>query len=158
MALDIIKLYISQISDFFKLSDIAIMTAPGTSLVQPPHFPLNSHSICTACYLNKILSDIYDTVNDLNSLDIAKDTGLKGLLESVRWRFVDFLVKAWIRGLPLTPIRLKFLFNGSRCQHFPQRGILDAELKRPLCYPLSDANRVISTIYDDSCVQIGRWH
>jgi len=110
MALDIVNLYISQISDFFKLSDVAIMAAPGASLVQPPHLPLNSHSICTAYYLNKILADIHDTVNELNSLDIAKDSGLKGLLENTRWRFVDFLVKAWLRGLSFTLSKLKWLF------------------------------------------------
>jgi exocyst complex component 2 len=128
MALDIVKLYISQISDFFKLSDVAIMTAPGASLVQPPHLPLNSHSICTAYYLNKILGDIHDTVNDLNSLDIAKDSGLKGLLENARWRFVDFLVKAWLRGLSFT-LSMKWLFNVSRRQHVPLRGSLGIEPK-----------------------------
>jgi exocyst complex component 2 len=98
MAMDVINLYISQISEIFQLSDVPNMMSAGGSLRQPPHFPENSHSICSAYYLQKIMNDIQDAVNELVVLDIAQDTGLKGFLESVRWRFVDFLITAWLRG------------------------------------------------------------
>lgn len=101
MALDIVKLYLSQISEFFKLSDVAIMSSATKSPAQPPYFPQNSHSICTAHYLQKILTDIQETINDLNSLDMDQDTGLTSLLESVRWKFMDVLVQSWLRGLCL---------------------------------------------------------
>lgn len=98
MALEIVKLYISQLSEIFELSEVSIMTSAGTSFGQPPRFPENSHSICSAYYLQKITNDIQDAVNELVLLDIARDTGLKGFLESVRWRFVAVLITAWHRG------------------------------------------------------------
>ncbi|PPQ75995.1 hypothetical protein CVT26_005947, partial [Gymnopilus dilepis] len=83
MALDIVKLYISLISEFFKLSDVAVMTSLGGSYNStPPLIPKNTHSACNAYYLLKILSDIQDTVNELNGLEISQDNGLKNLLES----------------------------------------------------------------------------
>jgi len=102
MAMDVVKLYISQLSEIFKLSDVSIMMSPGGTLGQPPRFPEDSHSVCSAYYLQKIMNEIQDTVNELVLLDIAQDTGLKGFLESVRWRFVDFLITAWLRGWFMT--------------------------------------------------------
>lgn len=100
MALDIVKLYISLISEFFKLSDVAVMTSLGGSYNStPPLIPKNTHSACNAYYLLKILSDIQDTVNELNGLEISQDNGLKNLLESVKWRFEDILIDSWLRGV-----------------------------------------------------------
>ncbi|CAA7268370.1 unnamed protein product [Cyclocybe aegerita] len=97
MALDIVKLYISLISEFFKLSDMAVMNAPGANNTPPPLLPKDSHSISTAYYLSKILVDIQETVNDVNGLEISQDTGLKSLLESAKWRFEDILINHWLR-------------------------------------------------------------
>ena len=96
MALDVVKLYISLISEFFILSD---MTASPKSKV-PPLLPARSHSMSTAYYLLKMLNDIQDTVNELNLMEISNETSasLKNLLESVKWRFEDVLVAAWLRG------------------------------------------------------------
>ncbi|KDR72595.1 hypothetical protein GALMADRAFT_252744 [Galerina marginata CBS 339.88] len=98
MALDIVKLYISLISEFFKLSDVAVMTSLGGSYnTTPPLIPKNTHSACNAHYLLKISADIQETVNELNGLEISQDSGLKGLLESVKWRFEDILIDSWLR-------------------------------------------------------------
>jgi exocyst complex component 2 len=98
MALDVVKLYISLISEFFILSD---MTASPNSKV-PPLLPTGSHSMSTAYYLLKMLNDIQDTVNELNLMEISNETSasLKNLLESVKWRFEDVLVASWLRGKP----------------------------------------------------------
>lgn len=54
----------------------------------------------TAYYLLKMLNDIQETVNELNSMEISNEASasLKNLLESVKWRFEDVLVAAWLRG------------------------------------------------------------
>ena len=155
MALDIVKLYLSQISEFFKLSDVAIMSSDTRSPVQPPYFPQNSHSICTAHYLQKILTDLQETVNDLNSLDIGQDIGLTSLLESVRWKFVDFLVHSWLRGLCLWHL-INFKCNQKwslRCRDVLWPGNLGVEARRAFHDSLSYPNRVISAAHDDCCFQ-----
>lgn len=107
MAFECVRLYISLISEFFLLSDIVVMLAAGPNKNIPPMFPTNSHSISTAHYLMKISGEIQESVNELNGMDISPEvsSGLKSLLESVRWRFVDVLIQAWLRGmfLDITP-------------------------------------------------------
>ncbi len=102
MALDVVKLYISLISQFFKLSDVAVMSLPGSQRTPLPHLPENAHSLCTAHYLVKILADIQETVTELTAMEISTDGGLKSLLESVKWRFEDILIQAWLRGRSFT--------------------------------------------------------
>ncbi|KAJ7151147.1 exocyst complex component sec5 [Mycena filopes] len=99
MALDIIKLYISLISQFFKLSDMAVMTSPGGSNSPPPTLPTNSNSLCTSYYLMKILGEVQETVNELNAMEISNEaaSGLKSLLETAKWRFADLLITSWLR-------------------------------------------------------------
>ncbi|TFY80240.1 hypothetical protein EWM64_g3773 [Hericium alpestre] len=100
MALEIVKLYISLLSEFFILSDMAVMTPPaaaGSNL--PPNLPLHCNALTTAHYLMKMLGEIQECVNDVNAMEVSTETSatLKGLLESVRWRFEDILVQAWLR-------------------------------------------------------------
>ncbi|KAJ7039787.1 exocyst complex component sec5 [Mycena alexandri] len=99
MALDIIKLYISLISQFFKLSDMAVMTSPGGSNSTPPSLPTNSNSLCTSYYLMKVLGEVQETVNELNAMDISNEaaSGLRSLLETAKWRFEDLLITSWLR-------------------------------------------------------------
>ncbi|PPR03648.1 hypothetical protein CVT24_007762 [Panaeolus cyanescens] len=100
MAFDIVKLYISLISQIFKLSDVAVMSsANNQNSAAPTCIPNNSHSLCTAHYLQKILHEVQDCVNDVIAMDISTEiaNGLKSLIESIRWRFVDVLTKAWLR-------------------------------------------------------------
>ncbi|KAK7439305.1 Exocyst complex component S5 [Stygiomarasmius scandens] len=101
MALDIVKLYISLLSELFKLSDIAIMSSPRAESHNPssPLIPTNSTSLSTAHYLMKISGEIQECVNELNAMDISNDVAasLKGLLESVKWRFEEILINVWQR-------------------------------------------------------------
>ncbi|KAJ7770499.1 exocyst complex component sec5 [Mycena metata] len=98
MALDIIKLYISLISQFFKLSDMAVMTSGGSNST-PPSLPTNSNSLCTSYYLTKVLGEVQETVNELNAMDISNEAAseLKSLLETAKWRFEDLLITSWLR-------------------------------------------------------------
>ena len=98
MALDIIKLYISLLSEFFMFSDMAVMS-PGRSTA-PPMFPKASNSLTTAHHFMKILGEIQDSVNDVTGMEISGEatSSLKSLLESARWKFEDLLVNAWLRG------------------------------------------------------------
>ena len=101
MTLDIVKLYISLISQFFNLSDMAVMASPSGSNNTPlPYLPKNSHSISTAHYLVKILAEVHETVNELNAMEISNEvaSGLRNLLESAKWRFEDILIGSWLRG------------------------------------------------------------
>ncbi|KAJ8462960.1 hypothetical protein ONZ51_g10565 [Trametes cubensis] len=97
MALDIIKLYMSLLSEFFLFSDMAVMS-PGRNTT-PPLFPKSSNSLTTAHHLMKILGEIQDSVNDVAGMEISSEASsiLKNLLESARWKFADLLVNAWLR-------------------------------------------------------------
>ncbi|KAF7323903.1 Exocyst complex component SEC5 [Mycena kentingensis (nom. inval.)] len=98
MALDIVKLYISLVSQFFQLSDMAVKS-PTTEPTSSAMLPNNSNSLCTAHYLMKILGEVQETVNELNAMEISNDVsaGLKSLLESAKWRFEDLLITGWLR-------------------------------------------------------------
>jgi hypothetical protein len=47
-----------------------------------------------------MLGEVQDSVNEVNGMEISGEaaSGLKSLLESVRWRFEDILNHAWLRG------------------------------------------------------------
>jgi exocyst complex component 2 len=108
MALDVIKLYVSLLSEFFVFSDMAVMTPPTEGNLQL--LPDDSNSLTTAHYLMKILTEIQDNVNEINSMEISGDmsSSLKGLLESAKWGFEDVLTHAWVRGM-LTRVTVSFL-------------------------------------------------
>ena len=102
MALSIVRHYISVISQTFMLSDVIIMTSPSfdSANSRPPLLPVISHSLSTAHHLQKILAEVQDCVNEINSLNISTDVnqGLKNLLESVQWKFLDVLARDWLKG------------------------------------------------------------
>ncbi|KAI0777231.1 exocyst complex component Sec5-domain-containing protein [Trametes elegans] len=97
MALDIIKLYVSLLSEFFLFSDMAVMS-PGRNTT-PPLFPKSCNSLTTAYHLMKLLGEVQDSVNDITGIEISSEatSSLKNLLESARWKFADILVNAWLR-------------------------------------------------------------
>jgi exocyst complex component 2 len=99
MALDIVKLYIALLSEFFVLSDMAAMASSSASTA-PAVFPTHSNSLTTAHYLMKILGEIQDTMGEIDTMDISSEAagGMRSLLESARWKFVDVLVQGWQRG------------------------------------------------------------
>jgi exocyst complex component 2 len=100
MALDVVKFYVSLLSEFFVFSDMAVTAPSPTEGSSAPLLPDDSNSLTTAFYLMKILTEIQDNVNEINSMEISSETGtsLKGLLDSARWGFEDVLIHAWIRG------------------------------------------------------------
>jgi len=104
MALDIVKLYISLISQAFVLSDMVVMTSASFSNTYnpPPLLPKDSHSLSTAFYLQRIIVEVQDCINEINVLDISNETtnGLKSLMDSLKWRFEDVLTHEWLRGWP----------------------------------------------------------
>ncbi|KAF9525391.1 exocyst complex component Sec5-domain-containing protein [Crepidotus variabilis] len=90
MAIEVIQLYISLISQIFILSDISLMSSPSastsmTSFQQQqtgsqytnsmthslPLIPISSPSFCTAYYVQKILAEVGECVSDLLGLDLA---------------------------------------------------------------------------------------
>jgi exocyst complex component 2 len=95
MALDIIKLYISLLSEFFILNDVLSNSSTTTS---PQHLPSHSNSLTTGHWLTKILGEVQDCVTEISALDLGEGDLVKGLVESVRWRFEDILVRSWMRG------------------------------------------------------------
>jgi exocyst complex component 2 len=103
MAVDIIKLYVSLLSEFFVFSDMAVMAPTPTGGRPAPLLPDDSTSLTTAHYLMKILTEIQDNVNEINSMEISGEVGtsLRGLLDSAKWGFEDVLVHAWVRGMSM---------------------------------------------------------
>ncbi|EPS97441.1 hypothetical protein FOMPIDRAFT_98227 [Fomitopsis schrenkii] len=100
MALDIVKLYISFLSEFFMFSDSRVVSPPNAATEPtPPLLPRDSNSLTTAYQLMKILGEIQDSVNDVNAMEISNEAGssLKGLLESARWKFEDIVTHGWHR-------------------------------------------------------------
>jgi exocyst complex component 2 len=101
MALEIVKLYISLLSEFFVLSDMAVASASGPgSSTTPPMFPADSNAITTAHYLAKVLAEINETIGEINNVGLATDAGslTQDLIASARWKFTDVLIHAWQRG------------------------------------------------------------
>jgi exocyst complex component 2 len=105
MALDMIKLYVSLLSETFVFSD---MRSVGTS-VTPPLLPKDSNVITTSHYVTKALTEIQDTVNEVLGMELGNEASsvLRSLLESARWKFEDVLVQAWQRGMALPCIILR---------------------------------------------------
>jgi len=99
MALDIVKLYISVVAEFFMFSDVEI-TSPTGSGNRPPVLPNASNSITMAHFLIKLLGEVQDTISEVSALEISSEvsTNTKSFLESVRRGFQETLTQAWKRG------------------------------------------------------------
>lgn len=106
MVLDMVRLYIAQLSEFFSLSDMAAATAAAKSDVIPAFLPLGSDSITTSHWLLRLLSEITECINEILAMDVSADTnsGLRALLETVTWKFNEALCAAWLRGTLLYTI------------------------------------------------------
>jgi hypothetical protein len=129
MAMGIVKLYISLVSEFFALSDVANNTPPL-------HLPQNSHSLSTAYYLLKILADIQEIVSELRGMEISEDNGLKSFLDSVRCRFIDVLANSWLQGTSLLyTIIVASIIRILRCSNLLFDGGLVTKPRRTLHYP-----------------------
>ncbi|KAG9311750.1 exocyst complex component Sec5-domain-containing protein [Chiua virens] len=102
MALDIVKLYVSLLSEFFNLSDAVVMQRSNND--SPPKLlPKHSNSLTTAYFLIKILVEIQDCATEIMGMDTVPESSsnLRNLMESARWKFGDILVRAWLRDATL---------------------------------------------------------
>ncbi|WWC65439.1 uncharacterized protein I303_108057 [Kwoniella dejecticola CBS 10117] len=107
MGMEIIRLYIKDISQFFTLSD---MPSASSSKVDsegeeniPPFVPSGTRVI-TACYFaEKLVEEISDCANDLLGVDIGSEvrSGLGTFLDSLRWRFEEVICTTWARDSKL---------------------------------------------------------
>lgn len=148
MASDVIRLYISLISQFFTLSDMAVTSPKADSVVGgviisfPPFVPQRAHALTSGHYLTRVLSEIQDCVNEIIAMDISSDvnSGVRGLLESARWRFEGALTNVWLRGLIILTPTLRLGSNSAHVLHkqtrtfstTSRRGLLTRRTKRLL--------------------------
>lgn len=102
MALEIVRLYISLVSEFFSLSDKAVVSPSSSKNTKdlPGFIPQGSNSITAAYHVSRILSEIGECVSDVTTVELAGDaaSGLKSLLESSRWRFEVAMCDLWLQG------------------------------------------------------------
>ena len=121
MALDIVKLYVSLLSEFFSLSDAVVMQR-NSSDSSPKLLPKHSNSLTTAHFLIKILIEIQDCASEVTGMDIVPEasSSLRNLVESARWKFGDILVRVWLRGCHLQ-LSLYMLLTtiANRCSFIP---------------------------------------
>jgi exocyst complex component 2 len=110
MALEVVKLYISLISTFFSLSDISVAESSrqrqgvDDSLPIPPFVPAGT-TVLAACYFGeKLVEDVNEGIGELMGVDIGSEagSGLKNMLDSLRWRLQDVISALWARGECLT--------------------------------------------------------
>ena len=84
MALDIIQLYISLLSEFFVFSDVAASMSPTMgSGALPALLPRDSNSLTTLYHLSKILGEIQESVNEMNGMEIeGREIAVKFAIDS----------------------------------------------------------------------------
>ncbi|ORX41152.1 exocyst complex component Sec5-domain-containing protein [Kockovaella imperatae] len=103
MCLDITKLYVSLLSQFFTLSDISVAESSirkDTDDPAIPDFVPVGSTVLTACqYAEKLVEEAGDHVGELIGLDIHPEAGqsLKNMLESLRWRMEEVVAATWTR-------------------------------------------------------------
>ncbi|KZO98600.1 hypothetical protein CALVIDRAFT_562045 [Calocera viscosa TUFC12733] len=96
MSLELTRIYVSLISEHFTLSDALASPQPSTTFI---FLPPVTNSLTSAHYLEKLLGELNDCVGDVMGLEmgggIEAGEGLKGLVETARWRYVDVLCEGW---------------------------------------------------------------
>jgi exocyst complex component 2 len=115
MALEIIQLYISLLSEFFTLSDARVSQphasqTSAASTAMPLWVPRESNSLTTGVWVGRMLSEIAECVAEVNGLEIGDSdggssggfsgglAGLRNLMESARWRFEEAICETWAAG------------------------------------------------------------
>lgn len=100
MVLGIVQSYISFLSEFFSLSDMAATAAATNSGQLPKFLPVGSDSLTTSHHLIRLLGEITECINELLGLEVSSETisSLKELLETVTWKFEETLCATWLRG------------------------------------------------------------
>lgn len=108
MTNDIINLYISLLSQFFRLSSATIspIITPGKNADAdtglPSFMPPHANAMTSGNWLLKVIAEINDTLNEVGSLsNLPNDckSSLKEFINSARWKFTDSICLAWIRGV-----------------------------------------------------------
>jgi exocyst complex component 2 len=110
MALDVVRLYISFIAEFFMFSDVEI-TSPARPESRASFLPSASNSITVAHFLTKLLGEVQETISEVSALEISSEvsTNIKSFLDSARRGFQETLIQAWKRGqvsFPLLNLKL----------------------------------------------------
>lgn len=135
MALEIIKLYISTLSQFFTLSDVAIAEAAiredGEDPPIPPFVPAGT-TVIAACYFSeRLLEDLAECAGELMVVDVGSEAGqgLRSTLDSLRWRFEEVIAATWARGKllahdPQLNFQIPDYYTSSKTGKVPQRGRL----------------------------------
>lgn len=104
MALDIIKTYNGILSQYFTLSDFALAETPtkkdAEEMPIPPFVPAGTTVLAACFYAEKIVEEVSECAVDLGAVDISNEAGaaMKGLLDSLRWRFEEVIAATWARG------------------------------------------------------------
>lgn len=101
MILKVVQEYITLLSEFFRLSDMAASSPSQiVSDVLPAFLPAGSDSLTTSHYLIKLLAEMTDCVNEVVAMDVSPEVtaSLHTLLETARWKFEEALCEVWLRG------------------------------------------------------------
>lgn len=111
MTIEIIKLYVSCISQFFTLSDVAIASSSNNPTASEPleFLPQHSNSITTCHFASRVLAEIVETASELEGIGGTLDgeragsqmevrNVLKNFVESCRWRFEEAICTTWSKG------------------------------------------------------------
>ncbi|KAG8685870.1 hypothetical protein FRC09_014485, partial [Ceratobasidium sp. 395] len=101
MALDIVRQYISLISEHFKLSNMAVSTLSLIGGQVPNSFiPPGADSVSAAHWLQLILKEVVECAREISEMEIGGDAAsmLKELIDGARWTFGDGLCALWLRG------------------------------------------------------------
>ncbi|KAG8743871.1 hypothetical protein FRC12_014937 [Ceratobasidium sp. 428] len=100
MALDIVRQYISLISEHFKLSNMAVSTLSLIGGQVPNSFiPPGADSVSAAHWLQLILKEVVECAREISEMEIGGDAAsmLKELIDGARWTFGDGLCALWLR-------------------------------------------------------------
>jgi exocyst complex component 2 len=100
MALDIVRQYISLISEYFKLSDMAVSTLSPSLGGKYNNRPCE-WLIDKCIRLQLILKEIVECAREISEMEIGGDAAsmLKELIDGARWTFGDALCALWLRGV-----------------------------------------------------------
>lgn len=99
MASDILKMYLSTLSQFFTLSDIALVARSKPTTTVPGFVPAGTTVLAACYYSERILYDVGDCVLELTAIDVGKEAsqGAKAMLDSLRWRLEEVIATTWAR-------------------------------------------------------------
>jgi len=132
MSSGVIELYASFLTELFTLSPISdeppsTPITPTFSYEKPSFVPPHSDSITTCYFLTRILNEMNECVNDINSINMASDASgtLSTLMDQTRWCFIGIICETWNAGKYLLRFfdilllyDLIYFFILTRCEEF----------------------------------------